>query len=534
MPKYIFELAGYLFIAILFGIGVGWLIWGDEPFEVNAAGGEVDDETVNDLHAQVETRDQEIVRLRKRLKRLHADIDSQGAALTEAKTASESLQALVSQREHELAQVMDGQPLPEGSELSIRRISELEEELAASRSESSSLARRLQEHLDNPPVVTASNESDRAAIAELTESKAQLVAANEELQRSFAAVSNDLAEAQARLEEGNAAGPDLAQLDKIRVLESEIARLKSNSSEGSDRVAALETTQVDLQKLLADRDATVADLGAQLNAAQSALAAAQTGQPAEASDLQLELTKAQTELNRSRQVVSKLREESQSLEDENGTLAGDLARATAELQNRSAKHNEATAERERLIAELDALKSGSTEQVAQLQQQASKLEQQAVQAQQLSAQLKQDLAAVLARSDEAAKAQAAADQQLGSARAELDRLRSEAEASKAHVETAQSTLEKTRADHEALLSSLQQDLADARMRADGAHDALKDLSHEFVSFRDATVLQQSSMNSIADRLAKANSSLGSRPSPTTPLDNSAAADATPTDGDADR
>jgi uncharacterized protein len=471
MPKYIFELAGYLFIAILFGIGVGWLIWGDEPFEATQLAGQGDDESLHDLHAQVETRDQEIVRLRKRLKRLHADIDAQGLQLTEAKTESDGLQALVAQRESELEQLLGGNPLPQDSEMHVRRISELEEELAASRSESDGLARRLQERLEAVPTESADTDGLQTRLMDLTSSHttlsddhAQLLAAHEELQRSFGLVSNELSETQAKLEEGAASGPDLAQLDKIRVLEGEIARLKAQ---------AIESTPQSLE---------AGDLG----------------------DLQLELAKVQAELARSRQSVATLRERSQNIEDENEILAGDLARATAELQGRSAKHAEFAAQNEQLLAELQGLRTGSTQvqqEAEQVQQRAAEMEQRARQADQVIAELQARLSELESHAHQESTAKVSLERELAS----------------------------TRDGHEATLLQLKQELADARLRADGAYESLNGLHEEFISFREATLKQQTSMNTLADRLAKANSAFANRTSTSAEL-----SDGNPADGDAAR
>jgi chromosome segregation ATPase len=478
MPKYIFELAGYLFVAILFGIGVGWLIWGDEPFEATQLAGQGDDESLHDLHAQVETRDQEIVRLRKRLKRLHADIDAQGLQLTEAKTESDGLQALVTQRESELEQLLGGNPLPQDGEMHIRRISELEEELAASRSESDGLARRLQERLEVVPTESADTDGLQTRLMDLTSSHttlsddhAQLLAAHGELQRSFGLVSNELSETQAKLEEGAASGPDLAQLDKIRVLEGEIARLKAQ---------AVEPTPQSLE---------AGDLG----------------------DLQLELAKVQAELARSRQSVATLRERSQNIEDENEILAGDLARATAELQGRSAKHAEFAAQNEQLLAELQGLRTGST----QVQQEAEQVQQRAVEMEQRAAEMEQRALQ--------------ADHVTAELQARLSELESHAHQESTAKVSLERELASTRDGHESTLAQLKQDLADARLRADGAYESLNGLHEEFISFREATLKQQTSMNTLADRLAKANSAFANRTSTSAEL-----SDGTPADGDAAR
>jgi chromosome segregation ATPase len=470
---YVFELASYLFLAILFGIGIGWLIWGDEPFEASAAAGAGgDEEVVNDLTAQVETRDQEIVRLRKRLKRMHADLDAKDVQVNEIKGQHSEAQALLSQREDELSGMLNGGELPTGvADVHVRRLSELEEELAASRAESDGLARKLQDIIATPTVVSTDVGPLEEQIASLSDSHSQLIAAHEELQLSHGAISNDLAEAQARLEEVSSSA-DLSQHDRVRVLEDEIARVKAEAHARTEKLAEAQEVA---QRKIKEHEVMVEKLGSQLHIAQTAGSA-----PGDATELDLELAKAQAELTHSRQNASTLRQRLQSIEDENETLAGELARASTELQGRSAKSAEAIAERDKLQQEIAHVRAGSSE-------------------------LEQRLEAAEAE----AKSAAAAAQQ-------LEEHVHKTEAAEAERTALQEQLHTVKAEHDTTMKQLHLELSEARVRADSSYDALHELNDEFIAFREATIRQQTTMNSLADRLAKANSSLGSRSTPVVP------------------
>jgi chromosome segregation ATPase len=478
---YVFELASYLFLAILFGIGIGWLIWGDEPFEASAAAsGGGDEEALNDLSAQVETRDQEIVRLRKRLKRMHADLDSRDLQITEHKAVHGELEARLGQREEELSGLLQGGELPASvADVHVRRLSELEEELGASRAESAGLARKLQELIE-APVMSGQNPELEKHVAHLTQSNdelsqthAQLTAAHEELRRSHAVISNDLAEAQARIDEVSSTA-DLAQHDRTRVLEGEIARLKSELAAAHEAHASLQS--------------------------QSAASGGVEG-----SEIDLDLAKVQAELSHSRQTVSNLRQRLQTTEDENEKMAGDLARVSTELQSRSSKSTEALAERDRLLQ----TKAQVDQEMARLQTERAELEQRLQAAQ---SEAKSAASSVQALDDQLRKAHAAA----------------------ADSEALRSQLAAARAEHDESVKQLHVELSDARMRADSSYDALDELNSEFISFREATIRQQTTMNSLADRLAKANSSLGARPTPqTTSNPANANPPVTPNAGNAD-
>ncbi len=548
-------------MAILFGIGAGWLIWGDEPFEAAPAGdAPVSEQAVSDLSSQIETRDQEIVRLRKRLKRMHADMDARDLHLTEVKGQSEEFQALLLQRESELHAALNGEALPDGgSEFQTRRISELEELVAASRSEADGLARKLQDAMQETagadtvdPELTRRIAELESENAQVNESRFQLSAAHEELQRSHASISNDLAEAQARLDELSS-GADLAELDRVRVLEAEIARLRTTATTAQERVVELESQH---QQLDSEHQKVAAALAASQSRA-SGLETQLAAQPENTGDFELELAKVHAELARSRQNVNTLRQRLQDVEDENESLAGDLARATTELQGRSAKSGEAAAERDQLVvvrdqlvadrdqfaAERDQVVSERDQVVSERDRFATELQQVASERDQAASARDQAFAErdrVLAEQDQiktdrdrlaqaqhdlgAAQQQAAQDNAALLARLQtLEHDHNELKSLKDHAATERERLEQSLAEltasHESTVAQLHVELSEARLRADSAFEALHELNDEFINFRDVTMRQQSSMNSLADRLAKANNTLGSRTA--TPEDDSA-------------
>ncbi len=506
--SYVFELAAYLFLAILFGIAIGWLIWGDEPFEASAAaGGGADEEAVNDLTAQVETRDQEIVRLRKRLKRMHADLDAREVQIAEVTGQHAEVQALLGQREEELSGLLNGGELPTGvADVHVRRLAELEEELAASRAESDGLARKLQDVIASPTVVSADVGPLEAKIANLTQANSQLSAAHEELQRSHSSISNDLAETQARLEEVSS-NADLSQHDRVRVLEGEIARLKAEAMTATERANELAAAHDAAQKSVHEHASSVQQLQAELQAAQ---ANAGGGTSGDTTDVDLELAKAKAELSHSRQNVSSLRQRLQTIEDENEKLAGELAKTSTELQGRSAKSNEAAAEREKLQQEIAQIRNAN----AELEKRFNAAD----------AQAKTTQASVQTLEGQLKQAQSVASEHLKS-REQLEVQLKQAQSAAAEQQTLQQQLAATRAEHEESIKQLHLELSEARMRADSSYDALHELNDEFVSFREATIRQQTTMNSLADRLAKANSSLGSRSVPAAPAPEAAPGDA---------
>jgi chromosome segregation ATPase len=512
MPWYVFELAAYLFVAIAFGIAIGWLIWGDEPFEVSSSvGGGADDEVVADLNSQVESRDQEIVRLRKRLKRMHADLDARDAHVTAAKGQTEELQALLAQRDSELSLAMTSPG--EAGELQVRRVAELEEQLAASRNEAGTLARQLQDALQGTFVPAGSDRVDNVDQAELEALQAEydkLVAAHDSLDRAYSGVSDELAETQARLEEVLNEGPDLAAHDRVRVLEAEVQQLRSDAQtsfrraqvaedallssrnalarmeqaraeevgpadDQSEEIESLRQTIAQFQNEQTSLYKQVSDLEQSLVEAQSQPVMAVGGLGSqEADEIRFELSKVQTELARSRQSVTSLRQRLQEVEDENESLAGDLARASNELQTRNSRTSEQSAEQQRLTATLATLREESTGLSTRLAS-AEQARQQAEQARQQAEQARQQ---ALAAADEAARGLAA-----------------------------------QRSENESSLAGLHVELSDARLRADAAYEALEELTQEFVVFRETTLRQQTTMNELAERLDRARTTLVGRAAP---------------------
>jgi predicted flap endonuclease-1-like 5' DNA nuclease len=533
MPWYVFELAAYLFVAIAFGIAIGWLIWGDEPFEVSSAvGGGADDEVVADLNSQVESRDQEIVRLRKRLKRMHADLDARDAHVTAAKGQAEELQSLLAQRDSELSMAIASPG--EAGELQVRRLADLEEQLAASRHEASTLARQLQDSLAGTFAADGADRAgqvDEAALDALQADYDKLAAAHDSLDRAYSGISDELAETQARLEEVLNEGPDLSAHDRVRVLEAEVQQLRSDaqssfrraqvaedallssrnalarleqsrsddtpvtdeSNDQSERIAVLEQTvsqfetgQVALYEQIGDLEKSLVEAQSQ-SSERAALVGEGIGSQ-EADEIRFELSKVQTELARSRQSVTSLRQRLQEVEDENESLAGDLARASNELQTRNSRTSEQSAEQQRLTASITTLRDES----ATLSSKLAAAEQARQQADQARQQADQAL------------------QQAEQARQQADKARQQAVGAS---EEAARGLAAQRAETESSLAGLHVELSDARLRADAAYEALEELTQEFVTFREVTMRQQTTMNELAERLDRARTTLVGRGAP---------------------
>jgi chromosome segregation ATPase len=493
MGWYVFELAAYLFVAIFFGIVVGWLIWGDEPFEVTTAlAGSADEETVADLSSQVETRDQEILRLRKRLKRMHADLDARDAQATATKSQVEELQTLLQQRDDELASVGAG-----GDEYQVRRLAELEEELASSKAQSTELARQLQVG------VMPADAPSGAVLESLQAEFDQLFAAHRDLEGSYHGLADELAETQARLDEASATSNAGAQSgDRIRTLETELAQLRADTqgalqrakvaearldeerqaaqaraSRETDHVTAgmqgtidqLAAESTGLRARIAELEASIADGAARINTV-----AASGGDDDE---VRFELSKVQTELARSRQNVNSLRQRLQELEDENEVLAGDLARATNELRSRSSKASEFDAERQRFVADRDQFESRLADLNIQMQSFASRSGDHERESAELRGELETVRQELLVANDRSAEA-----------------------------------LQRQQVESEAELASLHMELSDARLRADAAYDALQELTQEFIVFRESTLRQQTTVNALAERLDRARTTLVGRSS----------------------
>lgn len=467
MLYFIAKFALYLFLALFVGVVIGWLVWGGDPFDVTAPNMEGEESPqIQDLAAQVESKDLEIARLRKRLKRVHSDLDARDSHVLAAKTTNDELQGLLAQREDELLalrrthdgvleQMAAGGAVITDPQLE-RRMSELEEDLAASRAE----ALRLGQQLES--VSAGSAGVDEATFHRAVEEAAQQAGA-EALSR-LAQIEEQLASVTA----------------ERQTLAGDLAQAHADLDEAAHRIIEQE------QQL-----------------AGSATSAAGDPSP--------ELSRIQAELARAKQSVSTWRQRLEEVEDENNRLAGDLAAsqselatvqselatAQAEVGERAGATNGLSAENERLGAQLAALQ-------AEL------------------ATLRDELAA---RHDELEQAHssAAANEDLRTENerlsGELNRLRNgiiglDERAAKAEAESMrlQHELAAAQSEGSAQLSALHVELSDARLRADAAHEALQELTSEFISFRDLTMRQQTTVQSLSDRLDRARSTLvGRRP-----------------------
>lgn len=405
---FIARFALYLVLAGAVGVVIGWLIWGGEPFEAaTPVMGAEDGDQVQELGSQIESKDQEIARLRKRLKRVHADLDARDSHVLAAKATHEELQGMLGSREDELVAVRrDYDALMQQAQSGAggvitdpqmeRRLSEMEEELARTRSDADDLTHQLN-------------------IA-----KAQVAAApageNTDLEGLVAARTTDI--------ESKLAAGDAELADLRRDLETAHAELDH---------AAL--TIVGHEQSIAELSATV---------------------PALAGDASPDMSRLQVELERARKSLSTWRSRLDEVEQENDRLAGDLAVAQTELSSHGTQGAGLADENERLMAEATRLRNG-----------------------------------VIGLDERATKAEAEAAQ-------------------------LQAELASARSDTESQMSALHVELSDARLRADAAHEALQELTQEFVGFREISQRQQSTVQSLSDRLDRARSTLGGRQPPPSP------------------
>lgn len=528
----IVQYSGYLIVAIVIGMVVGWLFWGGEPFEATSAiAGGVDDERAAELSAQVEAREQEIARLRKRLKRVHADLDVRDTHVAAAKVAHEEVSEVLRQREAEL-ELLRHQPFVGASgagdngqqEALLRRLSELEEDLAASRTQVSQLNASLDDvqlHRDRVVAEHSSLSEQHESLARRftsleqsalsSEGSSVTSEAHDELARQFAesqerltalenereAVEAARAEAETlRNEETQRAAEWEAAYERIA---SELAENQGGSDEVTARIVAAEREKdellqrlMDAEKLVAERDESVLVLRDELGTAKSLSASLDSG-PAE--ELRLELSKVQTELARSRQSVTTLRQRIEEIEDENDRLAGDLAKSNTELTSRTGRTQDLVTENERLTAELNRLRTG----VLGLDERAKKAE--------------SELFRVQSESGDVQRSLDQLSVEASSLRSELATTQQQLTAANQQVSSASAQVSAAKQEAQNKLSAVNIELSDARLRADAAHQALQELTQDFVDFREATMRQQNSMQALSERLDRARTSLVGRAAP---------------------
>ncbi len=524
-------------MAIVIGIVIGWLFWGGEPFEATSAvAGGADDERAAELSAQVEAREQEIARLRKRLKRVHADLDVRDTHVAAAKVAHEEVSEVLRQREAEL-ELLRHQPFVGSSATSgigdsgqqealLRRLSELEEDLAASRSEVAQLTSSLDDvQLHRDRVVaehaTLSEQHDSLA-GKLTLLEQSSPSTSEVDAESYAALTSQLDEQlnelQARLvrleSERNEAESARVEAERLRQdatqraveweaayerMSAELAEQQGGSDEVNAQMVAGEREKEELlqrlaeaEKLVVERDHSLLSLREELHSATSLSASMDSG-PAD--ELRLELSKVETELARSRQSVSTLRQRIEEIEDENDRLAGDLAKATTELSSRTTRTQDLVTENERLTAELNRIRTG----VLGLDERAKKAEAELLHVQAASGDAQRSLEQLSTEASNLRNELGVAQQQLAEAHRELG--------------SAATQISAVKQETRAKLSVLNVELSDARLRADAAHQALQELTQDFVDFREATMRQQNSMQALSDRLDRARTSLVGRAAP---------------------
>jgi chromosome segregation ATPase len=482
IPFYLLQFALFVAIALCIGIFLGYLIWGgtalDLPGDLQPGD---ESEAVADLRAQVEAKDGEISRLRKRLKRAHADLEAHSRAsgdagelqaMMEARNADVAAlthQVSVLHQELEDARVQ----LPSGAGRDDAELASMMDELAAAQHERRRLEGEilsLRQALDDQ--VRAGNDlaeslgllRAQAAGHQGGDDGTAAAAVHDALDRALAELAHARADAEAATDEADRASAALQRAEaEVTGLRLEVEELR----EAADAVSA---------------DAVSAD---------AVTAGASTAGVADP----VALARVQAELERSRASAVTWRERSAQAEDDAERLAGELAEATARLQAASGSI------------------SGADERIRQLEESMRGMEADAVEVRRLLSERSELDAASVERLRSENAELAARVRELD----DLSRsLRSRAElADAAEVEAVRlgDELRASRHQGEQLLASLRLELADARLRSDEAHQALAELSTEFVTFRDTVLQQQNTVSSIADRLNRARGALDGRSSP---------------------
>lgn len=466
---YLLQFAVFIAIALCVGVGLGFLIWGGAPLDAGIDLQLADEsEVVADLRAQVEARDTEITRLRKRLKRAHADLEARGPATGDQADVAVLVQAHrdeLGALNQELATVTD-------------ELDEARRELVALRSRAA-----YEGSLPGP-----ADHDVSALIEELDAARAE----RRRLESDLLAVRASLDE---QLQQAGVLGQAVAEADEtaselVRA-EAEIGALRDRAERSAAALsraeAELERLRQELAELRAEHDGTVASV--EQSAEQSA-----------ANDLAW--ARLQAELERSRANVAAWRDRLSTAEDEAERLAGELAEALARLERVQAVAVRGDAR----VAEVQALLDAADDELhhtrAELDLTRSDLE--ASRAELHAARLDLDRSSAdldrLQRERDEEQAQ----------RAELDALRRSAASDRDEIELLHRDLQQARADSDRQLQTLHLELSDARLRADEAHEALAELAAEFTSFRDSVLRQQSTVSNLAARLDRARGVLGGR------------------------
>jgi chromosome segregation ATPase len=552
LPNFLFylrEFAAFILVALMVGIFVGYLIWGGTALEIPADLQFGDESEVTaDLRAQIETKDGEISRLRKRLKRAHADLEARDGSGAASPTALLDLETQLTARERDL----------EDRSLEVtslrREIDSLHAQVTQSRAEVT----------DAQAEAAAAVESAQALRAEQAALRSSLGSSvsgdGSEVDPAILAELESLHDERRRLEEDVVSlRTTLSSFEKhVGDQEREIASLQRQIEGAEQRTAQLMNSSDDVEALHADlaaandeavrastalarAEAEMASLRREHEElqAQALAASGSTGGSDGGSDGGSRsgsdvddgtVARLQAELERSRSSASTWRERMAAAEEEAERLAGELAESSSRLSRLSATSTKMEAsivalqqtqgEREAALASFQEELSASTQQLA------SSNEQLAASTQQLAA-TEDEL--VVSRNELSALRDAigASEEKISTLTGELARYDSlsgeyeqtahelaqrSSEVERLHQEFASvnAELASVRNSNESQIASLHVELSDARLRADAASRELSELTTEFLTFRDTVMRQQSSFSALASRLEQAKGALGGR------------------------
>jgi chromosome segregation ATPase len=535
IPYYLMQFAVFVAIALLIGILIGYLIWGgtalDYPPDLQLGD---ESEAVADLRAQVEAKDGEISRLRKRLKRAHADLEARTAAavgaedpqlreLVETRSAEvSSLSHQVSTLHQELERAQadlaeersrvqtfasgdgDTTALLEQLDAGQQERRRLESEVLALRSDLDSRSADIQAHLADVDQLSRSLDEHAGDLERYREALA-------DRDREIDALRSDISSASLMPSVGSVHGDDDEVARRFADLESQISEAVAAQIEADQRAehaaSALVRAESEATRLRAEAE--------ELRSAPMALSGGAAGED------EAIVARLQAELERSRGKTASYRERMAAAEDESERLAGELAETASKLSRMLGASSEVDSalqasreELERATVELQRVTSASADLDQQLSAARDEINR-------MSADLSAAQAQPVADPAELTRLRAEADQlgaQLRDAQTDVERLGGDAQRAGLLQDTVDqlgTELTTIRSQHDQQIKSLHLELSDARLRADEAHAALVDLSTEFSTFRDTILRQQTSMSSLTDRLDRARGALSGRPTPAT-------------------
>ena len=495
MTYFLFQFFFYLAIALLLGVIIGWLIWGgaqDVEQTESTVGADafrdrmVDapqrtEETaalrtqIDELAAQLQARESDVARLRKRLRRATVE---QGAQLSAALAPSEG--------------VAPAAPAPDVARIESDLRRQLEVELGDRHdAEKRELQRRLDavtaEHqLAKETVPGASDDAVRALNDELDASRTKLGAAQSELAAERAKRSE--LESQA----GRLSGVAPVSAEELTTLSARAQSAETRAQAADSRATELEESLVALRRQLDEQAARLHET-----------VRLQTAGP-DLSQLQAELEAARGEAAQAVKSASSYQAQLAQLHSQQLSEV-DAARLQArQAEERALEIQREAAEAQRRAADRAAeIQRQAEDRAAAVQREAHARVEQAEERSQLAEhEVAERVSALERQSREAVAAARAAEDRHVSAASSVEQLQTEVAA--------------IRRDYDDRVKALQLELGDTRLRADAAQETLQELSGELSELRDwnAQLLQnsRSRMDGLQSRLEAAHGALKGGPS----------------------